>query len=48
MHRTGKGKAMAHNDTETAKQTYEGFISWTKWGTAAVAVVAVFVVILIS
>lgn len=39
---------MAHNDIKAAEMTYEGFISKAKWGTVACAVIAGFVVFIIS
>ena len=44
----GKGAAMAQNDIAEATNTYEGFIRWAKIGTVAVALIAAFVVLLIS
>jgi hypothetical protein len=39
---------MAHNDVSTARSTYESFIRGAKISTVAVAVIAMFVVWLIS
>jgi hypothetical protein len=39
---------MAHNDISTARGTYESFIRGAKIGTVVVAVIAAFVVWLIS
>jgi len=39
---------MAQNDMAEAKNTYAGFIHWARIGTVLVALVAAFVVLLIS
>jgi hypothetical protein len=39
---------MAQNDIAEAENTYESFIRWAKIGTVAVALIAAFVVLLIS
>ena len=36
------------NDMKAANQTYEGFITMLKWGSAATAIVALIVVLLIA
>ncbi|MPT48298.1 MAG: aa3-type cytochrome c oxidase subunit IV [Sphingobium sp.] len=36
------------NDMEMAQHTYRGFIWFVKWGTLAVALIAILVVLLIS
>lgn len=39
---------MAQTDTNSATKTYEGFISFVKWGTAVVLAITAIVVLLIS
>jgi hypothetical protein len=46
---TWKGRTMASgNDMKEATQTYDSFISATKWGSAVVAVITLVVVLLIA
>lgn len=44
-----KGRTMASgNDMKAATETYDSFISATKWGSAVVAVITLVVVLLIA
>ena len=44
-----RGSDMAsEGTTESAAQTYEGFVSFVKWGTVVSVIIAALVVVLIS
>jgi hypothetical protein len=48
MSMKGDHKVTSGNDMKAAEQTYGGFITMVKWGSAVTAVVALVVVLLIA